>query len=765
MKRISVCAVLIAALLVVPASAGAAVKSGRYKAEIRRTEGGMPHIRAHGYGSLGFGFAWAYAEDQVCRFADIIATVDARRTRYFGADGGYGDPGSEINNLASDFFYQRIKGSGIVERLLRRRYPHGPGADVRATVRGFVAGWNAYLRRTGVDHLPDPRCRGAKWVKPLRPIEMYRRFYQLALRASSQALLGGMVNAAPPGASTMALPERPLDDPAELGSNGYAIGSAGTRGDKARALLLSNTHFPAQSDVRWYESHLTIPGRLDAIGAGLQGLPLVNLGFNRHIAWTHTVSTARRFAAYELKLAPGDPTSYMLDGRAVPMRRRTVHVGDRSHTFFETRWGPVVVRPDATLNWTADTAYALKDTNAEDFRVTNQWSAWMRASSVAQWRRRADAIQGNPWVNSVVADDRGHAYYGDDGAIPDVRPPFTDECGTAKNAFLLAAAGIAVLDGSRSDCGLPRAQGAAARGILPPSALPHLVRRDYTFNSNDSFWLANANVRLTGFPRVIGTEAVVLPRTRLAAIQAEQRLAGTDGLGSPGFTLANLRKVFFRNRNMSAELVRDELVAACRAGGADIAAACDVLAAWDTRADATSRGEVLFREVWRNLGAAAAFAVPFSTADPLGTPNTLATSRVDVPGAIRTAMADLAAKGIALDVPLGDVQFEERGDKDYPMSGCAEFEGCFNILTTKRDEQGIYRPYTGSSFVMAAELTRKGPRGSAILRYSQSENPRSPHYADQTRLYSRERWLPLRFTERQISSDPGYTRERVSGRR
>ncbi len=66
---------------------------------------------------------------------------------------------------------------------------------------------------------------------------------------------------------------------------------------------------------------------------------------------------------------------------------------------------------------------------------------------------------------------------------------------------------------------------------------------------------------------------------------------------------------------------------------------------------------------------------------------------------------------------------------------------------------------------MAAELTDQGPRGHAILRYSQSENPSSPHFADQTRLYAQERWLPLRFTERAIRAAPGYTLKRVTGRR
>src|SRR5688500_3339718 len=77
--------------------------------------------------------------------------------------------------------------------------------------------------------------------------------------------------------------------------------------------------------------------------------------------------------------------------------------------------------------------------------------------------------------------------------------------------------------------------------------------------------------------------------------QSEQRRAGTDALGPPGFTLATLRQVMFANRNLSAELARDDTVAACRASArADLAEACAVLAAWDMRSDTGSRGAVLW---------------------------------------------------------------------------------------------------------------------------------------------------------------------------
>ena len=67
---------------------------------------------------------------------------------------------------------------------------------------------------------------------------------------------------------------------------------------------------------------------------------------------------------------------------------------------------------------------------------------------------------------------------------------------------------------------------------------------------------------------------------------------------------------------------------------------------------------------------------------------------------------------------------------------------------------------------MAAGFDAKGrPSGSAVLSYSQSENPSSPFYADQTRLFSQEKWLPMRFTERAIKTDPAYSKRVVTGRR
>jgi acyl-homoserine-lactone acylase len=56
---------------------------------------------------------------------------------------------------------------------------------------------------------------------------------------------------------------------------------------------------------------------------------------------------------------------------------------------------------------------------------------------------------------------------------------------------------------------------------------------------------------------------------------------------------------------------------------------------------------------------------------------------------------------------------------------------------------------------MTTELTPSGPVAQGILTYSQASDPTSPWYANMTRLYSRQRWVPLRFTPAQLAQDHG----------
>ncbi|MEU6206338.1 acylase [Micromonospora musae] len=765
--------------------AGAHQRDGGYSAEIRRASYGVPHITAANFASLGFGVGYVQAEDNLCVIADTAVTVNGERSRWFGASGPT-DP-----NVRSDLFYRKVAQDRTVERMLtgRRDGVHSPTDEIRDLVRGFAAGYNSYLRKTGVARLTDPACRGRGWVRPLTELDVWRTTWASMVRAGSAAMLDGIVAAAPPGATG---PAAVQDAPGAaavvaavdgttggIGSNAYGLGETATA--NRGGMVLANPHFPWDGADRFYRMHLKVPGRYDVEGASLIGDPIVEIGHNGKVAWSHTVSTARRYVWHQLALVPGDPTSYYLDGKPRKMTTRTVTVqvpGPNgrlvpvSRVFHDTHYGPVVVVP-GSFDWTTSTAYAITDINATNNRAFDGWLQLGRASTVREMTRVLDRYQFLPWVNVIAADARGEALYADHSVIPRVTDALAAACIPAAFRAMYASSGQAMLDGSRSACALGSDRDAAVPGIFGPANLPVRFRTDYVTNSNDSYWLANPKAPLEGYPRIIGDEGTPRSlRTRLGLDQVRQRLAGTDGLPGRGFTADRLWRTVFGNRVYGGELLRDDLVQLCtvRPSAAasdgttvDLRAACTALRRWDLHADLESRGAHLFTEF--ALAGGLRFADAFSAADPVNTPRRLASTDPRV----LTALADAVRRldGIALDARLGDVQTEPRGERRIPIHGGRAEAGIFNMIVNNRvPGVGYPKVVHGSSFVMAVELGRNGPSGRQILTYSQSTNPNSPWYADQTELYSGKGWDTVKFTEAQIKADPNLRTYRVGeGRR
>lgn len=784
--KISAQALAIAVLITVLA-AFAAGASGAYEAEIRRTEFGIPHIKADDYGSLGFGAGYAFAEDNLCVLADSILTATAERARFLGAT---------QTNIGSDLFFQWFKEKGFVQDLLdgKGHFPP-PSQEARDLVAGYVAGYNAYLEEVGVDNLPDPTCRGEAWVRPISEFDLWSHYYKLMTGAGMGAFVAQMIAAVPPevesGAAIGALAgaESGAVDGALAGaesatalrivsvadlnksfaavdfsgilggvmaSNGYGLGRDATV--NGTGMLLSNPHYPWHGERRFYRQHLTIPGEFNAAGASIFGFPILNFGHNDSVAWTHTVSTAQRFTPYAVPLVPGSPTTYVYDGEPREMIATTVTiqmllpngaVAPHSHTFYETHYGPVIHSPQ--MPWTEQMAFTIRDANLDNVRAFDMWLAINKAGSVREVEAILDKFQGMPWVNTIAADKHGEALYADHSVVPHVTPAKMAECGWP------------VLDGSRSACEWGIDDDAAVPGIFGPSNLPTLIRTDYVANMNNSYWLANPEQPLTGFSPIIGSEETNIGlRPRIGFDIIAGRLAGTDGLEGKKFTLEQLQEVMFNNRNYGAELVVPDLVAACGVNSSvtledgtvvDLAEACGVLAAWDQKVELDSRGAHLFREFARFGGLQ--FAVPFDPADPLNTPHTLNTEDPRVWQALGQAVQFWVANGIALDAAWGEVQTVTRAGEVIPLHGGTGSEGVFNAMgSTFREGVGYAEMSSGASFVMAVEFTEDGPVGRAILAYSQSTNPESSHYADQTKLYSLKQWTDMKFTEEDVLADP-----------
>jgi acyl-homoserine-lactone acylase len=588
------------------------------------------------------------------------------------------------------------------------------------------------------------------------------------------------VNAAPPSGNPRgvnALSHRFTAPRDRVGSNMIALGKDAT--DNGLGMLFANPHWYWNGPERFFESQLTVPGKLNVYGIATLGMPMILLGHTEHVAWSHTVSTPVRATVYELHLAPNDPTSFMYDGRIQMLAARNVRVQakdasgklvERSHTFWQTPTG--LMLQDSTFGWTRQTAFAVRDVGMSLYWM-NKSMALDHAQSVEDIQAAGRRYLGIPWLNTIAADSTGHVLYADDTAIPHVTDAMLDSCvSSSLGKSLIADMGMVVLDGWRSACAWGSDSDSIQPGTFGSAKLPRLARTDYVTNSNDSYWTNNLHQLLEGYPHIMGPERRTRTlRTRIGLHKLERRLSGEDGYAGNRFTLVNLQAITMDNKVFAGELWRDDVVGECRKlpESDKLTEGCEVLAKWDLTENIDSPGAVLWRRFFENLtGQTGAwsesvppelFEVAFDPKDPMNTPRGLnKTPRVR--NALMAAATELRNAGIALSASLRAYQYVDRNGTHIPIPGGPAGAGQYDDIESRNgwvSPQGWPDVFAGSSFVMWTQFTEHGPMGRSILTYSQSNNSDSPFHSDQTRLFSEKKSKPILFSEAEIAADPNLT--------
>ena len=788
---------------------GWATEAPRYEAQIRRTTYGIPHVQANDWGGLGYGYGYAYAKDNYCVAMRGIVFATSRSAEFFGEQEG---------DVTADFVLRLV--FGTKDEFAGQ---HLPAADdpARRLVAGFAAGMNRYLRETSVAQLPAGAdgCRDEAWVYAVDEVDLWMLLARLALQGSSdqETVREAIFNASWPLSVTAATTAPALGAAewkrlegdlrrfgqalgnAEGGSNAIAVGR-----DLSRAgtgLLLANPHRPWRGAGSFYQVHLTIPGVYDVAGATFQGLPFVGIGFNRDVAWTHTISFATRFTLYELRLR-ANGQRYLYDGQLRNIERRQIAVRvkredgameTRRRVFRLTHFGPLVdlsaVNPLLGIM-----TVAIRDANVG--RYAAMLAQYLRMGQAADMGEFTAALHGIgvPVFHTLAADRGGQAFYGEVSSVPRVTSLQLDQCVNSLLGVILRLqtnnAALA-LDGGTSRCEWGAdADSPDATNLYGYMARPTVLTTDYVANGNDSYWLSDANNPLTGYPVVFGflghEDRQQLLRTRLGHLMVEQRRAATDGLdATPGFTLETLKGLLYRHRVYAAELVLDDVLRICQSTSGSAAAdnvagralrACGVLRNWDRRADYESRGTQVFTEFWRSIrrqlsnlftsvvGSPTFWSVDFDPANPLNTPRGIdvghAPNRELVVAALSDATLALRAAGVALDAPWRDAQFDARAEGRIPIHGGDGNMGVYAAIQADLGEGGYRNIRSGNSYLQAVTWdATECPVADTVLTHSQSADPSSTHYRDQTALYSRKEWLRFPFCEAQISaSQVGETR-------
>jgi acyl-homoserine-lactone acylase len=442
---------------------------------------------------------------------------------------------------------------------------------------------------------------------------------------------------------------------------------------------------------------VTVPEFINIRGAGLHGTPVPLIGFNDNLAWSHTVSTSRRFTLYQLILKPGDPLTYIKAGTERPITVETfeieVNVGAPqpirvARDFYFSEYGPMLAADAVTSGglpaWgAAGTAYTYRDANADTNNLLDTWLRMGRARNLQEFQQVFRDCGSTLWVNTTYADDQGNAFYIDSTSVPNLSPIALGVIQAKRDASPayngLFNAGLTLLDGDNIRDDWVEGQ---CNGLTPYSAKPRLLRTDFVQNSNDSHWSTNPDAPLEGFSVLYGPERSALnPRTRIGLTMLDNPtdtgFAATAPAGQDGkFGARELADVIHNNRTWYAEEFRDELLARCASIGAgavnlpgggsrSVASACGVLADWDGVYDLDSVGAHVFRVFivdYRNKFGSH-LTVPFDAADPVGTPGVPAPADpADLANdpmlvSLAAGLDRLDQGGIAYDARLGDVQY------------------------------------------------------------------------------------------------------------
>ena len=279
-----VCALAIG---VIAAPVAQAEKGGGLKAKITRNKQGIPTIEADSYKDLGFGYGYAFAAGQHLRDRRHLRDRQRRALEVVRSRRARVPRASATSTATSSSSASRTRARS---RSLLPQAAGGPEPEVKQVVSGYVAGYNRYLQKTGVDEHPRPALRGPALGSP-----DHRDGRLPALLPAGRSRARASRSTASPrrsrrrsrrSATTTPTRRRPKRSAGAERSGGRPRRRArhvgGHRLERLRArpdatengggMVLGNPHFPWDGSERFYQSQLTIPGKVNVTGASLFGV-------------------------------------------------------------------------------------------------------------------------------------------------------------------------------------------------------------------------------------------------------------------------------------------------------------------------------------------------------------------------------------------------------------------------------------------------------------------------------------------------------------
>lgn len=787
----------------------------RYQADIVYTQHGVPHITAKDYASLGYAVGFDQGRENLCTLAEQVRNLRSEKSRYLGAGANNSNLLSDLGYKALDLPNEAKQGwskMGLSTQQLLTGYADGFNAQIAA--RKSPAEYPSPCR--GADwvkpitpelllayHLDVALLASGRNFLPAmasaKPPEQKLAGVDFQVKLNAEHLL----TSEGIGSNGWALGKDRV-----AGANSALLANPHFPWDGELRFYQQHLTIPGELDI----TGVGMVG-LPAVTIGFNQY----LGWTHTVSQSKrfTFYQLELDPKNPLRYRYGEEYRDITSKRVtVAIKQADGSVQDYKHTLYFSHYGPMLnmASLSPTLAWTDKSAITFRDANTSNTGMLENWLAMAKAKNADEFFAAINTHQAIPWVNTIMVDKDGTAAYLDATQTPLLSKKAEAYWRQASKTPQMAAlwrdgAGSILLPGSDPAFEWQSHPDARAPGLAPFSQAPQLRRNDYVFNSNSSHWLSNVENPLEGYSIAYGPEQNHRsPRTRfnaqLISDMSASSLAGAD----QRFDRQELKNVLTHNGSLFGASFKNELVERCNSQpnikleqqDVSLLPSCEALANWDGRYHLDSRGAHLMREFlaeFRTKGhrdlSDALFAVAFDPAKPATTPSGLAPAPKQGQDPILLALAKasqrITAAGIALDAKLGDIQFVDKapGQAVIPVSGGYSYEGIFNfaqgrpvsrgsselvnvtignktypktgspMLSLEKDgnSEQAYRVNYGTSFAMALRFTDQGPTADMFLSYSQSHDPESENFSDQSQLFSKLQWRPVLFTAEDITKN------------
>jgi acyl-homoserine-lactone acylase len=492
--------------------------------------------------------------------------------------------------------------------------------------------------------------------------------------------------------------ENPFDNTL-LGSNVIAVSPSRSADQFTR--LAINSHQPWTGPVAWYEAHLHSEEGWNVNGGLFPGSPVVLVGHNKNLGWSHTVNSPDLIDVYELEINPENKNKYFFEGEWKDLQVSKISIpvkliGPFSWTFhreaLRSIHGPVIRNEQG--------AFAIRFSGSGEVRHVEQWFRMNKSKNLKDFTN-AMKMMALPMFNTVYADKVGNIFYVYNALLP-------------KRNINYDWSGI-----------LPGDQESLIwKDYYKFEELPQVLNPISGFlqNCNSSPFLAtdgDDNPKEASFPKHMGIETFQTNR----ALRVIELFSEDKSITKEEFYNNKFDTYYSKNSVLAINLNRflNEAVSQDK----DINEALKLMRNWDLNTDSTT----------------IAMHLAYETIRPVYDPAKYIYDYDKNMNRLKDIITWTKAAFGKIEVKWGDIQRLKRGNTNLALSGGPDVLRAVYSKQEVRDKVGI----AGDCYFEIVEWDKNGNVFAQSIHQfgTATQDSTSFHYDDQAKLFAKHKMKPV----------------------